>query len=145
MNWGHKLTIVIALFLITIISMVIFASQQTNEMVDANYYQKELRYQDIIDAKKNLLAVTDANLVTQDAATVFVHFPEGTYTDLLEGMVELLRPDSKAKDIILRMEPKDYGRKRISKNDLSKGMYRARLDWKAGGKAYYKEEMIYVE
>jgi hypothetical protein len=145
MNWGHKLTIVIILFLITIISMVIFASQQTNEMVDANYYQKELKYQDVINAKKNLLAVSEANLVTQDATSVLVHFPEGTYTDLTEGSIEMLRPDSKAKDITLLVEPKDYGRKSISKSNMSKGMYRARLSWKAGGKEYYKEEMVFVE
>jgi hypothetical protein len=52
MNWGHKIAIVIAAFVIGMLSMVYFASQQTNEMIDDNYYQKELAYQDIINAKR---------------------------------------------------------------------------------------------
>ena len=42
MNWGHKITIVIVLFLTAMLGMVYYASLQNNEMIDDHYYQKEL-------------------------------------------------------------------------------------------------------
>ena len=50
MNWGHKLTIVIVLFVAGMLGMVSYAMMQDNEMIDDHYYQKELEYQDVIDA-----------------------------------------------------------------------------------------------
>ena len=48
MNWGKGITLVIILFIITMLGMVYVASKQTNEMVEANYYDKELKYQNLI-------------------------------------------------------------------------------------------------
>ena len=46
MNWGHKILIVYATFIIAMLGMVYVASKQTNEMQDENYYVKELKYQE---------------------------------------------------------------------------------------------------
>jgi hypothetical protein len=55
MNWGHKITIVIIVFLVGMLGMVFIALRQNNEMIDDDYYKKELAYQQVIDAKNNLL------------------------------------------------------------------------------------------
>ncbi len=50
MNWGARIAILIVTFVVSMIGMVVVAFQQTNEMTDANYYQKELEYQHRPDA-----------------------------------------------------------------------------------------------
>ncbi len=54
MNWGHKITIVIVVFLVAMVSMVIVAYRQTNDMIDENYYTKELEYQKAGEDERSL-------------------------------------------------------------------------------------------
>jgi hypothetical protein len=79
MNWGHKLTIVIVLFVAGMLGMVSYAMMQDNEMIDDHYYQKELEYQDVIDASQNLANLTSDNLVSQTLTEVMITLPVGTF------------------------------------------------------------------
>jgi len=145
MNWGHKLTIFIVAFLVVMLGMVVFATMQTNEMIDDNYYQKELEYQDVIDARQNLMDVSTNNLVSQTLLEVAITLPPGTFEKLESGNIELLRNDSKSKDVQLAIVPNGSNRRTIPKSELLKGMYKSRIKWKNDGKEFYKEESVYVE
>ncbi len=145
MNWGHKITIVIVLFLIGMLGMVYIASIQNNEMIDDHYYQKELEYQDIIDASQNLVNLTSDNLVSQTMSEVVITLPAGTFEKLEKGNIELLRIDSKSKDVQLPLKENGWNVRTISKSTLIKGMYKARIRWTSAGKEYYKEESVFVE
>jgi hypothetical protein len=145
MNWGHKILIVIIVFLVGMLGMVYYAMMQTNEMIDDNYYQKELEFQSVIDAQQNLLDITSNNLVNQDRDEVTVTFPTGTFEKIEKGTIELIRNDDKSKDIQLHLQPNGYAMRSIPKTSLSKGMYRARIKWINNNREYYKEENVYVE
>ena len=145
MNWGHKLTIFIILFLVVMLGMVFYATMQTNEMIDDNYYQKELEYQDVIDAKQNLINISTNNLISQTFLEVVITLPPGTFEKLEKGNIELLRNDSKANDVQLEIEPNGSNRRTIPKSSLLKGMYKSRIKWTNDGKEFYKEESVFVE
>lgn len=145
MNWGHKLTIFIILFLVVMLGMVFYATMQTNEMIDDNYYQKELEYQDVIDAKQNLVNISTNNLISQTFLEVVITLPPGTFEKLEKGNIELLRNDSKANDVQLEIEPNGSNRRTIPKSSLLKGMYKSRIKWTNDGKEFYKEESVFVE
>lgn len=145
MNWGHSILIVIILFLVGMLGMVFYAGMQTNEMIDDNYYQKELAFQSVIDAQQNLMNVSTNNLVKQDMDEVMITFPTGTFEKLEKGSIELIRNDDQTKDIRIELTSTGYAMRSIPKNSLSKGMYRARIKWTNNNQAYYREENVYVE
>lgn len=145
MNWGHKITIVIIVFVIGMLGMVFYASMQSNEMIDDNYYQKELAYQEIINASQNLTNLTTNNIVSQNVNEVIITLPYGAFEKLEGGTIELLRPDSKSKDIYMELIPDGYNRRTVAKSQLIKGLYKSRIKWTNGGVNYYKEESVYVE
>jgi hypothetical protein len=145
MNWGHKITIVIVLFVAGMLGMVGYAMMQSNEMIDDHYYQKELEYQDVIDASQNLVNLSSDNLVSQTLTEVMITLPVGTYEKLEKGNIELLRIDSKSKDVQLPIKPNGWNVRTISKDTLIKGMYKARIRWTSAGREYYKEESVFVE
>lgn len=145
MNWGYKIAIVIGMFLVGMLGMVYYASIQTNDMIDDNYYQKELEYQQVIDAQKNLAAITSDNIMSQSMFDVVITLPLGTFEQMTKGQVELLRNDSKDKDFLLEIKPDGFNRRTIPKSSLSKGMYRARIRWTNGDKEFYREENVFVE
>ena len=145
MNWGHKITIVIVLFLVGMLGMVFYASMQTNEMIDDKYYQKELVYQQVIDAKQNLMNISADNIISQNMNELVITLPTGTFEKLEEGQIELLRSDNERKDVRQTMEVTGHNRYTIQKNGLTKGIYKARINWKSGGTPFYKEESVFVE
>ena len=99
LNWGHGILGAIMLFLAGIAFMVYVASKQTNEMVDDHYYQKELAYQGVIDASKNLQKITDKSLVSQTTEKLIIQFPQGSFEQLASGSVDVQRNDAKEKDL----------------------------------------------
>ena len=145
MNWGHKITIVIIVFLVGMLGMVFIAMRQNNEMIDDDYYKKEMVYQQVIDAKQNLLNKSENNIVNQNDREVIFILPVGTFEKLEEGYIELIRSDNEKKDVHLTMELIGRDKFVIPKTDLINGAYKARISWKNDGTAYYKEETVYVD
>lgn len=145
MNWGHKILIVIILFLAAMLGMVFYAMQQENEMIDDHYYQKELEYQSVINAKTNLLRVSDHKIVQQDLDEVKIIFPDGTFEKLENGTIELLRTNDQSKDVVIPLKHTGFSHHLIEKSILTRGMYKARIRWVNDGVPYYAEETLFVQ
>ena len=77
-NWGHGVIIALASFMIFILSMMFpFPNGQKNsEMVTDNYYEEELKYQDVIDAKKRADELKEKPVYSQSPAGIRITFPK---------------------------------------------------------------------
>ncbi len=145
MNWGHKITIVIVGFIIAMLGMVYLAYQQTNEMVDTNYYEKELKYQLKIDASDNLNAATHDTLITQSNDALIITIPENLRTAFANGKLEFIKNDDKKKDFSLHFQPDANGLFIIPKDKFTNGFYKIRIQWESNHKNYYHEQDIVVK
>ena len=144
LNWGHGILGVIMLFLVGIAFMVYIASKQTNEMVDDHYYQKELAYQGVIDASKNLQRVTEKSLVSQTVDKLVIQFPQGSFENMTSGNIDLQRNDAKQKDLHFSISSLATGAFEIPKSGLSPGLYKIRISWDNQQFPYYAEENVFV-
>jgi hypothetical protein len=127
------------------ISLVYIAMQQKNDMIDDHYYQKELAYQGQLNAQNNLNAISLHSLVSQNANEVVLKFPEGSFEQMTGGVLELLRTDDNGKDKQYPFTATREGTFSISKDNLFKGMYKIRVDWKNMNVPYYFEENVFVD
>ncbi len=144
MNWGYKITIVIAVFIIIMTSMVYVAFKQSNEMMDKSYYQKELKYQTYIDASKNLNSISVDTLITQDEQNILVQIPTDLVSNFEKGSIEFLRGDDQNKDLTVPFTPDAKGIFLIGKSKFSKGNYTARIQWNCGDKPFYREQTLII-
>lgn len=145
MNWGHKLTIVIGLFILAMVSMVYLAFQQTNDMVDTNYYDKELKYQLKIDAAHNLNAQSKEVLVAQFENNVRIMLPKNLIKNFANGKLEFLKSDDKKKDLNLSFQPDTAGQFIVEGKNFVRGLYKVRLQWESDEKSYYREQDLMLE
>lgn len=143
MNWGHKIALVIGLFVVAMMTMVVIAFRQTNEMIDQNYYDKELKYQTFIDAGQRLSSVSTDRLVVIDSSGLYIKVPVSLATTFQDGTIEMLKVDDKSKDQNISFEVDNTGKFYLDKNKLVKGRYLLRIFWQSDGKSYYKEETLY--
>lgn len=77
-TWGHGIVLALGSFILFILFMIfIFPNGQQNaEVISENYYEDELVYQDVIDAKNNADALTQKPEYNQTVHGITVSFPK---------------------------------------------------------------------
>ena len=144
MNWGYKIMLVIICFILAMSGMVCVAFKQTNEMIDSDYYGKELRYQELINAAHNLNSVSNSQILIQKENKIFLEIPMGTFNEFKEGKIEFLRNSDQSKDKLISFIPDQNGAFSLSVDKFSNGMYKSRIKWTNGSKDYYREQNIMI-
>jgi len=130
-SWGHGIIIALGAFIIFILSMLfLFPNGQKNsEMVTDNYYEEELKYQDVIDAKKRADELQEKPTYTQDANGIKISFPKGYDNSNTTVKFVLNRTDDQNLDV-KRSEQLDANQSfLIPSKVLKMGNYTLRLMW----------------
>jgi hypothetical protein len=144
MNWGYKITLVIVLFLAGMAFMVSIAMKQKNEMVDDQYYVKELHHQEQIDAATNLNAVSEKLRIKDSAGFIQLSLPPSLLACNMTGEIEFLRPSDQTKDRVLPLQLDSLGLQLIPKTNFIKGLYRVRIAWESEAKPYFSEQTLFI-
>ena len=143
MNWGYKILLVILVFIGAMATMVTIAMRQHNEMMDEQYYVRELKHQDLINAHHNLEALTQQVKITNHNGSVSIQFPASAIGNITESSIAFIRPSGKSKDRTILLSPDKNGKQNISGAILSKGLYRVRISWKNNNIPYYSEQAFF--
>lgn len=144
MNWGHKIIIVFVLFTIGLFTLITKCMRSPVDMVTSNYYAEELKYQQVIDGRKQAQTLSSPVEINQSGAAVAIMFPEEMHGISLTGNVLFYRASDSRRDVNVALTPDEKGEMRISKARFLKGNYRVQLQWQAGGKEYYQESYVTV-
>ena len=139
-NWGHGITIVIILFVAGILSMVYITMQQDNstQLIEENYYDKELVFQQQIDGSHNLNALYPDSLALVDSTNfIYIKLPAQAAT-VDSGFVEFIRPSDKTKDRRLDLVVNNNGELTLPKSNFINGLYKFRIRWNSNGTTYVK-------
>lgn len=144
MSWGYKIFFVIVIFLVSMIGMVIYSFQQSNEMVDEEYYEREMKYQTLIDGSKNLNAISTKDIIVQDTLNLTFKIPVELISNFNDGSIEMVKINAKSGDLKINFIPDSIGNFIIDKTKIEKGNYTARIKWKNDTLLYYNEQKIIV-
>ncbi len=101
LNWGTGIVIAIIAFIGFIMFMVttmITDHKYNHDLVTDRYYQKELKYQDNINAEQNVLAIQDAIVIQSNQKGLELLFSEEFQSEFIKGKVFLYRPSDKTLD-----------------------------------------------
>ncbi len=146
MGWNKGIILAFVLFAALLAAMVVFTMKQDLHLVEQNYYEQELTYQQRIDQKRNfkaLLQKPEMNLVDNNKVLKIV-FPEALARQIQSGEVSLYRPSDALQDQSIPLELDSNGLLSISVSELSKGLWKIKLEWNDSSKAYYNESNIFL-
>ena len=144
MNWGYKILFVLIAFVLGIFTLIYIASKQTNEMLDQNYYEKELNYQQVIDGKNNLRSLGTVNTQVK-GDSVLITFPTEAINGSVSGKIEFLKMDDQSKDKIIPITTQSSNPIMLLKSQFDKGKYSIRIDWLNNQSNYFYESTIFIE
>ncbi|MEN8965543.1 MAG: FixH family protein [Polaribacter sp.] len=101
LNWGTGIVLAIVAFIGFIMYFVITMSTDTafsHDLVTEKYYQKELGFQDEIDAEQNASNLNEKIKVERVVNDLKITFPNNFTPNKIQGKVFLYRPSNKQLD-----------------------------------------------
>jgi hypothetical protein len=146
LNWGWSLLIVYATFIIVFMFYFFKSFQEaaSNDMVEEDYYQKELMYGDVIAKKQNADTMRVQVKILNDANGITVVFPDYLSDTDVSGNITLYKPDNKKLDRIIPFKL-NKSKQSILKSDLVSGKWTVFLDWKIKETPFYIEKKLFVK
>lgn len=144
MNWGVKIMLVFSLFVAGMLFMVFKSARQNMDLVVPDYYEQELKYQDIINATIRTQALKGAIDCKVINDSVVVNFPQEMEGKELKGEVWLYCIADKKKDI-----KKDFAGRLNSigftVSMYNKGAHEIKVSWQANDSSYYYQQKIFIQ
>lgn len=142
MSWGYKIMFVYIAFVAGIGFLIFKASNQEFDLVTKDYYEQELKYQQVIDQSANASRLSMPLYIEKKEAELKISFPDE------------MKNKKKLVDFYLYYAAdakRDFRRSfELNENELAqalpvgmKGMYELKLTWETEGVKYYHEQKIY--
>lgn len=144
MNWGNKIVVVFIVFVAGMLFMVIQSARQNMDLVVPDYYEQELKYQDVIDATLRTRAFSTAVACHIHQDSIDILFPAEMEGKELKGEVWLYCVADKNKDLKKNFSITTLNFA-VQLGVLNKGLYEIKINWQAAGQTYYHEQKIFIQ
>jgi len=144
-NWGTKLFIAMALFLIMLLTFVYMTTLQDHPLVEDEYYQKSLIYQKKLDKKTNAKKLDESVKIELNSKYLSIKFQSFFDPEKISGKIQIYRPSNPDYDINIKIKTDTAGVIYIPRQKLHKGKYIVKTDYTYDGKGYYEEKSIFVD
>ncbi|WDF47100.1 FixH family protein [Chryseobacterium sp. KACC 21268] len=137
LNWGHGLAIALGCFILFILFLIFIfpMGKQNAEMISNNYYEEELQYQDIIDAKNNAAKLEQTPTYKSTAEGILITFPQTIKVDENTVNFVLFRTEDSNLDVKKEVTLQ-HNLFLIPAKVISKGSYTLKLKWTENKKPY---------
>lgn len=145
MNWGYKILIVYLVFVAGIVLMVFKSSMQKTDLVTTDYYAKELKYQDKIDAVHRTEGLSSQPVYEIENNKMTIHFPKDFIGKQISGDVLLYCPSDENRDIkqLFNQDNTDLD---ITLPSDNTGQYELQINWQSNdGMKYYYEKKVFLK
>ena len=141
MNWGYKILFVYIAFVGGILLMVIKSSTQKKDLVIADYYAMELKYQERIDAEKRTQALSAPPKYELINQQLVISFPKEFTGKSIAGTLLLYCPSDNNKDVEQKFST-TAGTFIMPLPVKNKGLHEVQISWQSDGISYYFQNKL---
>lgn len=141
-NWGTGIMIAFGVFGVGLAVMIWIALSSPTDLVADDYYQRGLEYEGRIQSIQRARSTGGPMTVTGAIGRVTVTLPEAARTGGVTGTVTLYRPSDRMMDFAEPLRLDSAGVMRIESPRLQPGLWTVKVEWAAGGVAYYEEAKL---
>jgi nitrogen fixation protein FixH len=144
--WPIGLVVAFGVFIAGTVGLVVLSARTPSELVSADYYDRELRYQDDIDRRARTQALKGQVRVAYDAdrRQLTLALPAVHAARRAEGEIHLYRPSAAGLDRRVTLEVDSRGQQTLDAATLSDGLWRVRVTWRVGGEDFSCDEKVII-
>ena len=144
-NWGTGIVIALVVMIGGMIFLVSIAVRQDYDLVDNDYYQKSVNYQQHIEEVKNTEALPEKIRFEQTEDSIRLTFPKLSAISDYSGNIHFYSPVEEKRDETIKLNLTDNYSQSIALKSLKSGRYTVKIDWSANKVSYYQEEEIVLQ
>ncbi|WP_316789061.1 FixH family protein [Pedobacter frigoris] len=138
MNWGTKLMIGMGMFMTFIIVLaVLMFNSKTDALVDIDYYEKGLNYNQEYTGKEQVKTDNAAPEIQLSTESIVLKFK-----NIAVGNLRLMRVSDKKMDKKISFETNADYEFMVPTTDIAKGRWRLIISWKSKEKSYLYEQEV---
>ena len=142
LSWGYKILLVYVIFIIGMGFLVFKASSQKFDLVTKDYYDQELKYQNIIDQSANTAKLSSPLVVERSVGGLTVNFPPEMKGKQKSIDFYLYFPADAKRDFRKLITIIDNGFTQPLPEAM-RGRYELKLSWEVEGVKYYFEKKLF--
>lgn len=142
MNWGIRIAVVYLAFVALILTLVITSVNNPSELEYKDYYARELKFQDMIDATNNANQLSTPISYTVNGKSILISLPEELRSEQTSGLITMLRPSDTKLDKEFALKADANGNQTISDEKFANGVYRMGIIVEKNKRRYYKEAVV---
>ena len=139
MNWGLKIVLGLACFIVFIVSAGIYmVTKNTDTLEDEDYYEKSLSYDEVYQHKQNLLNDKALPTVRVERDTLYITFSQVNN----RGELNFKRPSNNTLDRTLPFATQgtDY---QLPVSTFTRGSWRLEISWQHDDVSYISDHSLY--
>jgi len=144
-NWGTGIVVALVIMMSGMLYLVSIALRQDYDLVDKDYYQKSITYQDHIEKVRKNEALTEKIRFELAPESLKLTFPNLANVKEYSGEIHFYSPVEAKRDLTVKIKPDSSYIQIVDLTTLQKGRYEVKIDWMVGKNSYYQEEEIVVE
>lgn len=143
--WPIAITGFFIIAIIFIATFIAFAVRQREDLVSADYYEREVRYQSQLDSMNRSQSFAAQSVVTFEPQmqTIVITLPVAQ-TQGATGNIHLYRPSDARMDRELPLALTEDGTQRLDAKKLADGLWKVRVKWNANGQDYFLDQPVIV-
>jgi hypothetical protein len=144
--WPWAIILVFVVFISGTISLVVMACSQKVDLVSADYYEQEIKFQRHIDQldRTHRLAGNAAVAYEPDSRRIRIVLPSEARAGAITGRVQLYRPSAAGLDRQFKLEANAEGVQFLDASALQRGLWKVRVSWTVGSTEYFLDQSIKV-
>lgn len=144
MNWGHKLTIAIAVF-VCLLGVLVYKAIHTDfQLVEKEYYKSELRYQQVIDGYHRAHTLSSKVQIQKKDNGIVVQLPQEMKNNAVQGTLWFYCAYDETKDRKFELNLNEDAAQLLEAGAFEPGRYTVKLEWRINDQHYYHEEKISI-
>lgn len=141
MSWGYRIAVFYIVFVVAIMALVYLASKEQVDLVEKDYYEQELVYQQRITAAQNANALSSPVTIRHKGANLELMLPQEMNGVAVKADLLMYCPSNAGKDKQYPLQTTS-GLLTVELPADIYGLYVIKLNWSAAGKNYYFENNI---
>ncbi|WP_343631126.1 FixH family protein [Fluviicola sp.] len=140
MNWGKGIIIGMALFMAFILLLVSILMRQNIDLVEEDYYTRELNYDDQFNAQKVYASAIEKISIESKSDSLLIYFPKDFQSE--EVKVSFQRPNDKNKDVSFMIVPIE--KVIIPTSSFPKGLFNCTIQGSIQDRPYEMSQQITI-
>lgn len=144
--WPLGILAAFGLFVPAMACLIVMAVTHREQLVSADYYEQEIRYQGQIDRLRRTQDLGAQAAVTYDQTSrrIAVVLPAEHARGEIQGRIQLYRPSEAGLDRQVELAVNADGAQSLDAHDLRPGLWKVRVSWKLAGREYFLDQSVVI-